>query len=387
VKPLLKNIFLHKYSLLVLAIALFTFSFIFNKLYTNRSSVAQEVRTAQNYINDQQGDFSRFLNDSSLINRLLTRNETQAEFTHLASKRYGIFLYTVNIFGSTEMKFWSDQLVVPPPEMFTATDGEYFLQLSNGWYYIIKKTLNDNSPEGTVLSYAMIPVRSKFFIETEYLPEQFTYSNIADRRVQISKMVTDFPVKTASGKILFYLEKKISGAVPYNNRLTIFLRLGALLLLFLFLQLLAEDAANRSGAWKAIGLLAILLLAVRLLMYYFPFVLNLRQFELFDPAIYGSSAVQRSLGDLLINVIFFCWIVLFAWPKLRHNENLTADFPKWVKWFAGIFSLCLLIFSTFVLATVIRSLVSDSKISFDVTNFFSLSRYTVAGVVALACLS
>ena len=58
-----------------------------------------------------------------------------------------------------------------------------------------------------------------------------------------------------------------------------------------------------------------------------------------------------------------------------------------MKWFAGILALCLLIFSTFILATVIRSLVSDSKISFDVTNFFSLSRYTVVGFFVLACLS
>ena len=91
-KPLFKNIFLHKYIFLVLAIVLFALSFIFNKLYTNRSSVAQEVRTAQTYINQQQLNFDQFLKDTSLINQLLDRTETLTAFTHLASKRYGIFL-------------------------------------------------------------------------------------------------------------------------------------------------------------------------------------------------------------------------------------------------------------------------------------------------------
>ena len=61
--------------------------------------------------------------------------------------------------------------------------------------------------------------------------------------------------------------------------------------------------------------------------------------------------------------------------------------PPWLKWIAGILSLCLLIYSTFILSSVIRSIVADSKISFDVTNFFSLNRYTVAGFIVLATLS
>ena len=43
-------------------------------------------------------------------------------------------------------------------------------------------------------------------------------------------------------------------------------------------------------------------------------LLNLRQFELFDPSIYSSSFVLKSLGDLLINSFLFCWIILFVRP-------------------------------------------------------------------------
>ncbi len=293
----------------------------------------------------------------------------------------------MNVFGNVDMKFWSDQLIVPPADMIPESDGEYFLHLSNGWYYTIKKTISESNETGKVLSFAMIPVRSEFFIETDYLPKRFAYSATADKRVIISDKVTEFPVKTTSGKTLFYLDKKASAAVPYNDRQTLFLRFGALLLLFLFIHLLAESVARKRGAWKAIGLLTLLAVAIRLATYYFPFLLNLRQFELFDPAIYGSNPIQRSLGDLLINTIFFTWIVLFAWSKLRHIERPAAGLSIQMRWMAGLLALCLLIFSTFILATVIRSLVSDSKISFDVTDFFSLNGYTIAGFVAFTCLS
>mgnify|MGYP001569740688 FL=1 len=285
------------------------------------------------------------------------------------------------------MKFWNDQLISPSPGVLTEADGEYFSHLSNGWYFTIKRTLPEDSMGSHVVSYALIPVQSEFFIETDYLPKEFVYSKTADKRVLISEKVTEFPVKSVSGKVLFYFDKKTSGAVPYNNRSTILLRLAGVLFLFLFIHLLAESESKRKGAWSAIGLLTLILVVFRLLTYYFPFIFNQRQFELFSPLIYGSNFVQRSLGDLLVNSILFCWIVLFAWAKLQHREKPTVEFPVRLKWVTGIFSLYLLIFSTFVLATVIRSFVADSKISFDVTNFFGLNLYSVIGFMVLACLS
>ncbi|OSZ80156.1 hypothetical protein CAP36_02545 [Chitinophagaceae bacterium IBVUCB2] len=386
-KPLKKNIFFQKYSLLLFSAVLFAFSFFFNKLYSNRSSVTQEVRLAENYLQKQEKDFTAVISDSALINKLIKSKESLQEFERLAAKPYGVFLYSENEFGQTDMKFWSDQLNVPTPDLLASTDGDYFIRLSNGWYYCIKKTLSVENSVSKVIACALIPVRSEFFIETDYLPKKFAYSSTADKRVLISSKVTEFPVKSASGTTLFYLEKKTAAAVPYNDKQTIFLRFGALVFLFLFIHLLADSVARKQGAWKGIGILILSLLVVRLVTYYYPLLLNLRQFELFDPTIYGSNPIQRSLGDLLINSLFLCWVVLFAWSKLRYLENPAENFSIRFKWIAGILSLSLLILSTFVLATVIRSLVSDSTISFDVTDFFSLNIYTVAGFAALASLS
>ncbi len=385
-KPRLRHILVSKYSLLFFATLLFALSFIFNKLYTQRSSVTREVRLLEKYIAEQQNSFGDFAADSALIHKLIEEKESLDEFNHLKAKPYITFLYTANDVGGVSMKFWSDKLAVPPIDKFAVEDGEYFEHLRNGYYVILKKTLSVSGLPEKVLAFAMIPVRSEFFIETDYLPRKFVHSSTAEKRVMISEKTTEFPVKSVSGKKLFYLDQKVSGAVPYNDRLTIFLRLGSVLLLFFFIHLLVESVAKTQGAWKAVGLLIVIVAGLRILTYYYPSLMNFRQFELFDPAIYGSNIVQRSLGDLLINASLFCWIVLFAWSRLHYRQQLTEGFTKPAKWVSGIFSLCLLIYSTFVLAAVIRSLVADSKISFDVTDFFSLNRYTVFGFVALAFL-
>ncbi len=384
-KPLIKNIFGRKYSLLALAAFLLAFSFFFNKIYSNRSSVTQEVKKAESYLHHHQKDFNSVLADTGLINRLLGRTSSLQEFTSLTTKPYGIFLYSSDDFGNTRMLFWNDQLAVPPDELLASEDDEYFDKLSNGWYFISKKTLQ--AKQGRTLAFALIPVRSEFFIETDYLPEHFSFGRTADKRVRISKEPTEFAVKSLSGMPIFYLAKKTANAVPYNDSLSIYLRLGAILLLLIFFYRYSESFARKSGAWRAIGLLALLLLAIRLVSYFYPGLLNLRQFEFFSPLIYGSNAIQRSLGDLVINSILFCWLVLFAWSKLKNEEDLSKNFSFRSKLIAGLLALVLLIFSTFILASVIRSLVADSKISFDVTNFFSLNQYTIAGFFVLACLS
>lgn len=383
-KPLLKNNLIWKFSLLLASAFLFVLSFVFNTLYTNRSSVAQEVKYAESYLHALQKDFNQFMKDTSLVGRLAANKETDAEFNSVVNKKYGIYVYEVNPSGTLTLSFWSSQLILPPAETFWMDDIEEAMKLENGYYLVMKRNLSVN--DHPVMVYALIPVRSEFFLETEYLPKKFVYSDDADNRVILSEHETEFPVKSLTGKTLFHLDKKAAGAVPYNNRLTIILRFGGLLMLLLFIHLVAESLA-RPRIWKGVMFLALSLLAIRLAVYFFPELLNLRQFELFDPKIYGANTVHRSLGDLLMNSAFFCWIVLFTWYKVQHLKNVISPLPFWFRAAAGVLALCLLIYSTFVLSSVIRSIVADSKISFDVTNFSSLNRYTGVGFIVLATLS
>lgn len=381
--------FLGHYGLLILAAILFLLSFGFNKIYSENTSVSREVRLLEKYLHRQERDFAVFLQDTAMIRKLYENKESPGEFEKIVTKKYGIFIISENIFGEVHTEFWNTQVILPPPETYKMSDGEYPGKLDNGYYLTIKQTIALPELGNHVMVFAMIPVESEYFIETDYLPQRFAYSRSASKRVEISETETNFPVKSVTGQTVFYLQRnlKSTGAVPYNDNWTIVLRLSALFFLLIFFHVSAETVSRKRGAWNAIALLTFLLLTLRLLTYFFPSVLNLRQFELFDPSIYGSNIVQRSLGDLLINASFFCWIILYAWTKLQRREDLASGLPVKVRWVLGIFSLCLLILSTFLLSTVIRSMVADSKISFDVTNFFSLNEYTVVGFVVLACLT
>ena len=203
-----KNILLSKYSLLLLSVVLFITSFLVSRLYTNRSSIVREVKEAENYVIAQEKQFARFTEDTVLIRQLVQRKESFSDFRELARRSYGTFVYTANDFGNVYMKFWSDQLAVPPPEIFADEDGDSFHELANGFYVASKKTMTVPGVSDKVIVIALIPIRTQYFIETDYLPNEFVYSETAEKRVAIAKVPTQKPVKGLSGEVLFYLQKK-----------------------------------------------------------------------------------------------------------------------------------------------------------------------------------
>lgn len=378
---------MNRYGILLLSVLMFLLSVIFNKKLNRASAVEREKRLAENYIHKQQNDFEKFLKDTAFVNALLSNDETLKDVTRVSKKAYSIFLYRNNRLGEEELTFWNGQKTLPTAELKSAHDGDYFIRMDNGWYLATKKTLQPQNPGNGVLAFAMIPVQTDYFIETNYLPTHFVFSNSADKTTTLSATPTAYPVHTISGTPVFWLAPRPADAIVYNNWVTNFFRLGALLFFLIALHYFTEAFFRKYGAWKAIAMLAIVLIILRFIIYLFPSLLYLRQFDLFSPLIYGSNFVQKSLGDLCINAALFCWLVIFAWSKLQDENKKIPGERQRIKWGYAIGAVLLLVSATFLLATVVKSLVADSKISFDVTNFFGLNIYTVIGFALLACLS
>ncbi len=104
---------------------------------------------------------------------------------------------------------------------------------------------------------------------------------------------------------------------------------------------------------------------------------------MFDPSVYASNFLHPSLGDLFVNAVLLFWLVNFYQSHNDHLPWFRYRIPERVKYYGKLFILTAI---GFLLAGVIISLVRDSKISFDVTNFFSLNIYSVSSFVILCLL-
>jgi hypothetical protein len=186
---------------------------------------------------------------------------------------------------------------------------------------------------------------------------------------------------------LFYLSEKPNSVIQKNNQAAVWFRILAVICILLFIHLLATFIAAKYRLLAAILFLVPVIFGLRLASYFFPFPLNFRQFELFDPSIYGSNIVLRSLGDLLINSVLFTWIVLFAHYHLQEKNVVLKNKSPWFKWLVLLLVSIALLAATFTSGQIIRSMVADSQISFDVINFFTLNMYSVTGFIVLCCVA
>ncbi len=381
---------LPKRTLLFCAGILLLFSFFTSTYFRVQPSVQIEEKKLEQYIHKQQKNYERFLADSQLMRRLVQQTETLDEFKKIADKEYGIFLFAETISGDHEMLFWNNQKIIPPHADYSMEDGEYFRKLSNGHYLVVKRTIRLSNMSNNVIAYAMIPIRYEYnYPNSNYLQAYFTYSKPAINKISISDKKTPHLIHSLNDKPLFYIAHTAYTPLNEVDSITFFLRICSFILLLAYLHFITETITKRKSALKGILFLSLSLVAIRVALFFFPGIFFFRQFELFDPTIYGNyyNKLNYSLGDLLINTVFFCWIVVYAW----HTIGSLKPLPNFIYGkrilLAGIAALLLLIISTFQYANIIRSLIADSKISFNVIDFFSLDIYTVVGFVVLALLS
>lgn len=374
-------------SLLFIAVGLFLLSFLSAWYFKVQPSVNYQQKLLQHYVSRQQEDARELLQDSALMRKLVLKTESLDEFKKIADKKYGVFLFAETISDNQDLLFWNNQKILPPNADFVLKDGSYFQQLANGYYVVYKTTLRFSGMSNTVIAYVLIPVLNQYYVQTDYLVTRFLHDPDAINKIAIAPGPTSYPVKSLTGSVLFYIRGVSHSNVATTDILTIVFRLTGLLFLLVFVGFVAELVVIRSRALYGVLFMAALFLILRLLIYRFEDFFSFRQFGLFDPSVYAANMVNSSLGDLLINSVLLCWLVLFAWYNVSPEQKIPSFLKgKWL-YVAGFAAIFLLIFTTFQLANTVHSLVADSKVSFYVTDFFGLDFYTVIGFIVLALLS
>ncbi len=368
--------------LLLIAGWLLTFSFLLQYYWSYTSAPSQVQKALQRSVNSRQKDFSTIMADTALIEQLAKGNYSVASFNQLNSKDYFIFLATDSTDGF-DTRFWNTQTILPPYELWKRADGIWFEKLINGYYTVNKKTILLKN--GTVAYLmALIPVKWNYFVTTNDVQNNFAYLDNIEEYYSISDITpSPLPVKATDDTILFWLKQQRNYLQPLGT-LTVITRLLAVLLLLLFIHRASSAIAKKYSFYAGLSFLTVFVVTARVCSYLFPVPLNFRQFELFDPVIYSSDNIHKSLGDLLINCFLLLWVLLFI---RRNRKNPTLFAPK-INRYVGLFATAAIIFFiTILLGNITVTLVSDSRISFNVTNIFSLSLFSFGGFVVLGCLA
>ncbi len=374
----------YKHGYLIITAAwLYTLSFIVSNYRDYISSPQQVQNKLEQQLNQKEERVAFILADTGLLSSLLKDIENNPAKNKLAKESFGLFIYENTSSETPSLLFWNSNQYYTDPEDIQRKDGNYFLKHQNGSFELIKKTIHLKGQSFFVV--ALLPVKWDYFIENKYLISDFEGFPALDDQYAISSDSTAFHVHSIDGKDLFKIKLKDEKYIADYDIFTILLRTFAILFLFFYLHVIATDVSSEKKIKEGFGLLVLLTLLIRLITYSIPFPFDFSRIALFDPAIYASNFLHPSLGDLLINSLILFWLVSFYKSHQDTNSNETT--AKKGRIFTFI-NLAVLVIICFVMVGVIRSLVIDSKISFDVTDFFSLNIYSIIsfGILGLLVL-
>lgn len=371
--------------LLIIAAWLVTLAFIVNNYWSGSSTSNAAQKAIQKEINKNEREINAFCLDTSLLNTIAKGKYDESFLKKEVDKKYFIFFYRISELNKPVPVFWNTQVIEPDSSILNTYNGISFQKLLNGWYVTNKRTFYSSSGSFYKMIF-LIPVKWNYYVENKYLHNSFVAESNIEKTYDISLTPTRHEIKDEHGKPLFYLQQ-LSNPTGHDNLLAIWLRILAAVLILFFIHKLANFYVERKGFWIGFLVLIIPVIFLRLISYRFHIPLNFQQLKLFDPSFYGANFFIRSLGDLLINSILFIWIVLFIRYHFDYDFSKIKFKNDLYKYTAIGFIVVLMIVITLIGGYTVQSLVSDSQISFDVINFFTLNIYSVIGFIVLSCIA
>ena len=362
---------------------------------------------ASAFIFEATGLFTKS-NDHTLaiFNRTLHLKETQLEYAlnslseELKSKGYGTVLNENKTafddlyinkgiillgFENDSLVFWSHN-AVPVNNYLQLPDANvHLLRLQNGWYETIIKNDGNRTLAGLLL------IKNEYPHQNQYLVNGFQKDFNMDPEVKLSFNGHPLAEKiyTKNGKILCSLifpDVSVSGN-KHVYLAGIFYLVGFIFLLVFFHQ--TTDRLFRTrGTFIPLVLFFGTVITLRILTIQLKIPAVIYDLPLFNPVHYATSFLFPSLGDFLINSILIFYLSYFLHKKLPLYITTEKIFQKKTEFhlLAGFFILSIVFVFSWQITEWIKGLIENSRISFNVTNIFSLNIYSYTGLGIIGLL-
>jgi two-component system, NtrC family, nitrogen regulation sensor histidine kinase NtrY len=377
----LKRFFYNHTYLLVIAAWLVTISFIIDNYWSVNSSARAVQKNITAKIHREEKEVENLAADTASLTKLVLKKYDEQLLKKYLNKKHFLFVYPAFEPYANRILFWNTQTVLPDSSIINAKDSCGFKRIQNG-YFVWRRVM-----AGPYLCVALIPVKWDYHMDNIYLQNIFTAGDRIADNYDISDTEGIAAISSLHGSSLFFLSRNAGVIIQSNTTAAAWLRMLATFCLLLFIHLIAGFFAQRYKVlWGCLFLIGVVV-SFRVLSYFYPIPLNFRQFDLFDPEVYASDEVLKSLGDLLINAVLFVWLALFVRQQIYENSNTRLPGKKWQRIFVAIAGALLLIAATLTGGHILLKMVADSHIPFDVINFSRLNIYSAIGFLVLCFIA
>ena len=326
---------------------------------------------AQEYERQIEQRLSRIVDefDEDYLKLLMNnRPHQQVSFSSLTIPTHHPF-YLFSEAGN--LLYWSDNEMTPKFEEFTRTQKYQLVENTKGIYLTQLRKLSRNG-----FGFWMVQVYRLYDnveVENDFLtagPNEEVFGN--DRFTLSSEPRNGFiAINNNSGEYLFSILFRVGYEnVGHDFNTTVMVFFFSLIGLVIIVGSDFVRTIWRKGRrFTAIVYAAVIMASIRAIMIIFRFPQNFSDSLLFDPSQYASSAINPSLGDLLLNVAC-CMVVLIMFLGVLGRKRFLIKFLQFKKRYSSwIFLLLVYCISTAFMVfffNLFKNIVNNSQWSLNI---------------------
>lgn len=281
----------------------------------------------------------------------------------------------VQVFNNDSLIYWNEN-TFPHHSYLKNEKSNGCFKLDNGYYIVKTETIHDH------ILIVSKKIKSEYPYQNENLENKLLLDLNIAKDITISiKDKGGVPIYDKNEKVLFYLTVEDISYLNTYQELSIF-SWFLITLLSLLLGLARLLKQLRMIFWLKILIFPLLLIGIGFILIKTNTFSVFEQFELFSPNIYASSTFLSSFGNLILLVFFITfgvwWLVSNLQPSLSKNTKLNK--------LGSIISFLSLLPISHFISWQFKSIVSNSSISLQVNDLFSLNIFSVIALLIIAAL-
>jgi nitrogen fixation/metabolism regulation signal transduction histidine kinase len=351
-----------------------------------REAVTPEAMTHQVslHLQEQQRELDALLEEKGLIGKMFSDQLTATEVQYIARKPFNIYAFE----DRNILLFWNSNIVVSNCDTGGSTTGISVYE-RNGFY--LKQCIHLPFLKANQYLVVLFPIVKKYPFNNSYIQSGFEAKDYIplSTEVHARRVANSHAVMSAYGKPLCYLRydrADLPNLPP--DVLMICCLIAGLLCLFMQVQLIAVWLSRRR---LFTGLIPVVAFCVLVLSSLDPVVslLHFDENHFFSPLYYGSNIFYSSLGHLLLHLLCYLWIILFAGAQIMRMQAGERQPPVTTGWKKGILTLLtttLIMLACIGAKELSSSIILDSRLNLDIANFYAIDAFAVLSIVMLAML-
>lgn len=334
-----------------IAISVFLLSGIF-LFYLANQSVCTSEEEQENQTEKWSAQTNDFLSDIIEEANHFLDTVTDVEHHAFHQNRFDYFAKT-----NQKISHWSTNEWLPDSAAFSKTEPSLH-EHQSGWDLVIPV-----EPQKSILTFKLLRNETGQFNRQNYI------TPLRGLQFDIINKPSDHILLDGAAHLAFYGKRLETGASGKKH------------FWGLFFLCIAAMMAYRKWLLGAF-IISATAVVVRILSFKQIIGHGLDQLQIFDPVIFASSNLLPSLGDLTLHVITVVLVFVFLIDLLTRitiNKKIIASI--------ALYLLALVaLFASDLIRSLLRSLIANSNISFDVTHLSSLNIYTVLSAAIVSIL-